>query len=93
MIIGSMIVEATLYEASSLKAKRSVVKSISTRVRQKFNVSIAETAHQDAWQRVQWSIVSVGNQRQQIEAELERALALIESSGDLEVIDVQREIV
>nr|WP_162843800.1 MULTISPECIES: DUF503 domain-containing protein [Salisediminibacterium] len=92
-MIGTMIVEATLYEASSLKAKRSVVKSISTRIKQKYNVSIAETGHQEAWQRVQWSIVSVGNQRKLVEAELERSLALIESSAELEVIHVQREMV
>ena len=81
--------EATLYEASSLKTKRSVVKSLTTRVKQRCNVSIAETDFQDLWQRTQWSLVSVGNERKQVETELQRALRLIESSSDLEVTKLE----
>lgn len=91
MIIGSIIVEAILYDAQSLKDKRSVLKSVSTRIRQKYNVSITESDHQDVWQRTEWIIVSVGTVRTQAEKELQRALTIIDSHPDLEVTKVDWE--
>lgn len=91
MIIGCLIVEAILYNAHSLKDKRSVLQSVSTRIRQKFNVSIAESDHQDVWQRTEWIIVSVGTARSQVEKELQRALSIFDSQGDLEVTKVDWE--
>ena len=85
MIIGSIVVEAIVYNAQSLKQKRSVIKSVATRIRQRYNVSITESDHQNVWQRTEWAIVSVGTVRTQPEKELQRALAVIEDKHDLEV--------
>ncbi|MCD8511655.1 MAG: DUF503 domain-containing protein [Bacillus sp. (in: Bacteria)] len=90
-MIGSLTVEAILYDAQSLKDKRSVLQSVSTRIRQKFNVSIVESNHQDVWQRTEWFIVSVGTARSQVEKELQRALAIFDSQGELEVTKVDWE--
>ncbi|MBU9720363.1 MULTISPECIES: DUF503 domain-containing protein [Bacillaceae] len=87
MIIGTITVEAVLYNAQSLKEKRSVIKSIVTRAKQ-YNVSIIESNHQDVWQRTEWTIVSVGSLRTQAEKELKRALSIIETNSDLEVTNI-----
>ncbi|WP_145453300.1 DUF503 domain-containing protein, partial [Staphylococcus epidermidis] len=50
-MIGFAECEFRIYNARSLKDKRSVVKRILTRTKQKYNVSIAEVGHQDIWQR------------------------------------------
>ncbi|MBI4744417.1 MAG: DUF503 domain-containing protein [Actinobacteria bacterium] len=51
MIIGSAEMELFLPEANSLKDKRQIVKSITSKIRNKFNVSVAEIDYNDLWQR------------------------------------------
>lgn len=49
--IGVLTLEIRLENSHSLKEKRHVVKSLKDRLRQKFNVSVAEIDYQDLWQR------------------------------------------
>ena len=51
MIVGVCTIELRLREARSLKEKRQVLKSVITRVKNNFNVAIAEVDYQDKWQR------------------------------------------
>lgn len=91
MIIGLIQVEALLYESQSLKEKRSVLQSVTTKIKQRFNVSIIESNYQDVWQRTEWTIVSVGTSRIQVEKEIKRALSIIDNHPNLEVTSVQWE--
>jgi uncharacterized protein YlxP (DUF503 family) len=61
MIIGACELQLYLPEASSLKAKRSVLKSLLARVRNKFNVAAAEVDQNDVWQSAVIGIVTVSN--------------------------------
>ena len=58
MIVGLLSVELHIPEARSLKDKRMVLRSIKDRL-QKFNVAVAETEHQDLWQRAELGVVTV----------------------------------
>ena len=49
--IGVLTLELRIESSHSLKEKRHVVQSLKDRLRHKFNVSVAEIAHQDLWQR------------------------------------------
>ncbi|MCR6096087.1 DUF503 domain-containing protein [Salipaludibacillus agaradhaerens] len=91
MIIGVLVVEAVIYDSGSLKEKRSVLKSASTKIKQRFNVSIAETNHQNVWQRTEWAIVSVSSEKVQVEKELQKSLKLLESYTELEISNVSWE--
>jgi uncharacterized protein YlxP (DUF503 family) len=91
LIIGVLVVEAVIYDAGSLKEKRSVLKSASAKIKQRFNVSIAETDHQNVWQRTEWAIVSISTERVQVEKELQKSLKLLESYTELEITDVSWE--
>jgi uncharacterized protein YlxP (DUF503 family) len=51
MIVGASVVELHIEGCHSLKAKRGVVRSIAQRVRNHFNLSVAEVGGQDTWQR------------------------------------------
>ena len=51
-------VQLHLPESRSLKDKRQVVKSIKERIRNRFNVSIAEVDYLDLWQRCAIAIAS-----------------------------------
>ena len=53
MTIGFCHLDLYLPECASLKQKRSVLKSITTRTRNKFNVSVSELGDNDRWQRAQ----------------------------------------
>ncbi|WP_100373164.1 DUF503 domain-containing protein [Bacillus sp. FJAT-45037] len=79
MIIGSVRCELMIYDVHSLKEKRSVLKSIVTRLKQRFNVAVAESDFQNLWQRAELTIVTVSNEKVICERELERALALIDA--------------
>jgi len=61
----------------SLKGKRSVVRSITSRVHNKFNVSIAECSDLDNWQRISLGISQVGNDRNHVDRCLRRVSAFI----------------
>lgn len=50
-MIGFAECECIIYDASSLKEKRAVLKRIITRIRGRFNVSVSEIAYQDSWRR------------------------------------------
>ena len=67
MVIG--ILELILYlpENRSLKGKRAVVRSLKARVRNKFNVSIAECDDLDSWQRISLGIAQIGNDRTHVD--------------------------
>ncbi|MEH7082061.1 DUF503 family protein, partial [Neobacillus drentensis] len=69
MIIGAAECECIIYDAHSLKEKRAVLQRILTRLKQKFNVSVAEVGFQDVWQRTKIGIVVVTSTRVNTEHE------------------------
>ena len=61
--------------SQSLKQKRQVINRLRDRIQNQFNVSIAEVAYQEEWQRAGMALVMVGSNRPHLEkqlAELER---------------------
>jgi uncharacterized protein YlxP (DUF503 family) len=55
-----MELELRLPENASLKGKRKHVKSLREQIAQRFGAAVAETDHQDLWQRATLSIALVG---------------------------------
>jgi len=84
MIIGLAACECFIYNAHSLKDKRAVLQRIITRLRQRYNLSVAEVAYQDTWQRTKLAIVSVASSKVAVEKELNYALKLIDSFPEIE---------
>ncbi len=61
MFVGVLRLTLHLPEPGSLKSKRHLVRSAIDRVRARFNVSVAEVAENDLWQRSVLGIAAVGN--------------------------------
>ncbi len=61
MFVGVLRLVLHLPEPGSLKSKRHLVRSALDRVRARFNVSIAEVAENDLWQRSVVGVAAVGN--------------------------------
>ena len=77
----------------SLKDKRQVVRSVMQRVRNKFEVSVAEVADQDNHQGATIGMAVVSNDGRQCERVLQEIIAYVESSRlDAEVMDIETEV-
>ncbi len=92
MIVGAALVELHVHGSHSLKEKRGVVRSIVQRVRNRFNVSVAEVGGQDTWQRAVIGIVTVGHGATGVRAVLDRVVEFVENVGLAEVTNSDVEI-
>ncbi|MUV39919.1 uncharacterized protein JNUCC1_03803 [Lentibacillus sp. JNUCC-1] len=79
-----MEVECFLYNTHSLKGKRSVLKSLITRLRQDFNVSVAELDYHDLWQRTKLGIVTISNDLRLAEKIMQEVQAVIDADTEME---------
>ena len=79
VIIGQLHLELHLPAAQSLKQKRSVIKSLKDRLRNKYNVSVAEVDYLDKWQRAKLAIVMVSSDRGPLESGFQSISAFIEN--------------
>ena len=86
MLVGVCRLEIFVPESSSLKSKGFVLNSIKKRIRNKFNVSVAEVENNDKWQRISLGISIVSNERKFIDMNIEEILKLIESDGRMEIL-------
>ena len=94
MHVGIARVRLTLAENSSLKGKRMVVKSVAQRVRNRFNVAVAEVDTQDAWQVATLGIVCVSDDRRFTNEMLSKVIEFIESERlDAQVVEVEMELI
>lgn len=91
MIVGVCTVELYFPDSQSLKAKRQVLLSVKDRLRDKFNVSIAEVGDQDLWQKAVLGLASVANEQQHVNQVLDQCLNVIRSNPALELIKSQIE--
>jgi uncharacterized protein YlxP (DUF503 family) len=93
MHIGVCTIELRLPGNGSLKGKRSVVKSIVTRVSREFNVSIAEVDAQNLWQRAVLGVACVSSSADYAHGQLERVVQWIETHRpDVELLGYQIEM-
>ena len=93
MNVGICKVRLRIPENQSLKGKRRVLKSITTRVKNSYNVSIAEVDDQNLWQLATLGIVCVSNSAQQADEVLSKVIDFISRSRfDVEILDWETEI-
>lgn len=86
-IIGLLSVELLVPGADSLKAKRKVIKSMKERLTARFNVSVAEVAEHDKWQRANLAVCAVSNDRHYLQIQFQKVLHFFEHNRQLEVIN------
>lgn len=61
--VGILTLDLHVEHSHSLKEKRHVVKSLKDRLRERFNVSVAEIDHLDSWQNSVIAVVTVSSDR------------------------------
>jgi len=93
MNIGVCKVELRLPENLSLKGKRRVLKSITTRVKNKFNVSVAEVDNNDLWQLSTLGICCLSNDKRHTNEVLSKVVGfIINGRFDVEILNYEIEI-
>lgn len=90
MVIGVIGWELQLDGCHSLKEKRSIIKSLKDRLHARFNISVAETDHHDAWQRSELTACVVAGERRHAEAVLAHADRFVSLDARARVVDSYR---
>lgn len=94
MKLGVCKLKLRVPENQSLKGKRQVLKSIISRVRNNYNVAIAEVDDQELWQLATLGIACVSNNDQQVNSILSKVVNFISRGRfDVEMLDYEIEII
>ena len=94
MHIGVCRIMLHLPDSASLKDKRRVARSLSARIRNTFNVAVAEVADQELWQRLTLAVCCVSTDSAHANEIVSKVVVFIEESRqDLELLDYQTEII
>lgn len=92
MVVGVATVKLYLSEARSLKDKRGVIKSVIQRLRNKFNVSVAEVDQNDIWKNATVGLAVVSKDKEIVDRTLTSIDKFLEEDGRFEVVDFAVEI-
>jgi len=92
VVIGLLTLDLHFPGARSLKDKRQALRSLETRLRNRFNVSVAEVEYQDLWQRARLAVVSVNTDHGHLDSTLSNVTAEAHHSRDIQVLDSQTEM-
>ena len=91
MIIKSAEIKLYAPFVHSLKEKRMIVKSLTERIKNRFNVSIAEVAEQDTHQTIVLGIACVAESKAYAESVIEKVIGFIEGNCEAEIVGILRE--
>ena len=92
MIIGVLTLQLHLGEANSLKDKRRIIKSLIDRIKNRFNVSVAEVGQQDLRQCATLGISMVSCEQAHVHKVLAAVIKSVEAQGSVLITDLQTEL-
>jgi uncharacterized protein len=87
MIVAIATWDLHLPGCHSLKEKRGVLKPLTNGLRRNLNVSVAETGHQDLWQRAEITCAVVGSARPVVDEVLRAADRVVEETDGIRIVD------
>jgi hypothetical protein len=94
MVIGVCTLELSIPTANSLKDKRGVIKSVVARLRNEFNVAVAEVGMLDSWRTGTIAVVTVSSDRDYTHGLLTRVALWVERHRlDCELVDYEIELI
>ena len=92
MILGVLTLEFRLHGNRSLKGKRKVAQSLKQKLRNTFNVAVAEVEAMDVHDRLVLGVVTTANESAKGESRLSKALAMVEAISPAELTRCDTEI-
>jgi uncharacterized protein YlxP (DUF503 family) len=91
MFVGTVRIELHIPAATSLKDKRSVVRGLKDRIRQRVQASVAEVDHQDLWQRAALGVAVVSGQAHQVEELIQTVRRIVDATPGAELLEWQED--
>ncbi len=85
-----LVMDLRLPASRSLKERRAALRPILDGARHRFAVSVAETGHQDSWQRAEVAFASVGSTPTRVTEELDAVERFVWSFPEAEVLAASR---
>lgn len=92
MTIGILTLDLLLNGCQSLKEKRQILKGLKIKIRDSFNVSIADIDHQDKWQRAALGIACISTDKQFVNSMLDKVLDFVRAEPRVVLADHQLEM-
>ena len=92
MIVGRLEITARIPSARSLKDKRRVVKSLITRLHNKYMAAVAEVGDNDKWQICRLGAAVVSNRSEHANSQLSHIVNAIEREQEIILVDYEIEI-
>ena len=92
MTVGVCTIELFFPDSRSLKDKRRILKSLKDRIRNRFNVSVAEVEEQELWQKASVGLACVGNRRDHVNEVLDKAIGMVRSNPEVRIVDCRLEL-
>jgi uncharacterized protein YlxP (DUF503 family) len=93
MTVGVALVVFRLHDIHSLKDKRRIVKSLVEKSRNRFHVTVAEVADQDAYSQTSIGVAVVGNDARVLNSLLDSIIGFMDSLGLAELISREMELI
>ena len=93
LIVGVVQIELSIPWAESLKDKRRAIKGLKEKVRNRFNVSIAEVDQNDVWRTAVLGMAAVANDVKFIQSVCQKVVNFIEEHPDTVLEDYTVEII
>jgi uncharacterized protein len=87
----ALTVELRLPDSHSLKEKRAVLNSMTDGARRRYGVAVAETDHQDTWQRAQLGFAAVSGSPGHVADVVDEVERFVWSFPEVEVVEVRRD--
>lgn len=91
MVIGCCSIKFYLHGNNSLKGKRRVARAIKDRLKNDFNVSVAEVGDQDVWQSLHIGISAVGSDSPYMDGLLTKVADAVDRMNLAEIVDCKTE--
>jgi hypothetical protein len=92
MVIGLVLLDLHFPGARSLKDKRQALRSLEARLRNRFNVSVAEVEHQDLWQRARLAVVAVNTDQAHLDSTLSGVRSEAGNAREILLADTSTEL-
>jgi len=96
MYVGIGYIKIKIYEAYSLKDRRQVLNSVTSKLKNKFNVSVSVVDEADLWNIAELGVAAVSSSKQVLESTYQKIDKLLDTDHRFEVIvmevDIQKEI-
>ena len=89
MSVGLLLLDCSIPESQSLKDKRSIISSLTERLRRQFNIAIAEVEYQDQWQRAQLAIVFVNTNWRMLQSSMSKLTEYIDRDRRVEITNTE----